>query len=290
MRTESLTAVDVHVHIESDGHGHFSLDDELMDASAKYFRAEHDRTPSLEQIADLYRSLNMAAVVFTVDASTASGHPALSSEDILDAAAAHADVLIPFGSVDPLRGADAVFQARSLVRDHGARGFKFHPSMQGFAPNDPQFYPLYAEIESLGVPALFHSGQTGIGAGLPGGRGIKLRLSDPMLVDDVAADFPELSIILAHPSVPWAASSISIATHKANVFVDLSGWSPKYFPPELVRAANSLLQDKVLFGTDYPLLTPQRWLRDFDALDIKPQVRLKILKENAVKLLGLGEQ
>jgi len=288
MRTETLTAVDVHVHIESDGHGHFSLDDELMDASAKYFRADHDRTPSLEQIADLYRSLNMAAVVFTVDASTASGHPALSSEDILDAAAAHADVLIPFGSVDPLRGADAVAQARSLVRDHGARGFKFHPSMQGFAPNDPQFYPLYAEIESLGVPALFHTGQTGIGAGLPGGRGIKLRLSDPMLVDDVAADFPELRIILAHPSVPWAASSISIATHKANVFIDLSGWAPKYFPPELVRAANSLLQDKVLFGTDYPLLTPQRWLSDFAALDIKPQVRPKILKDNAVKLLGLG--
>jgi uncharacterized protein len=287
MRTETLTAVDVHVHIESDGHGHFSLDDELMDASAKYFRADHDRTPSLEQIADLYRSLNMAAVVFTVDASTASGHPALSSEDILDAAAAHADVLIPFGSVDPLRGADAVAQARSLVRDHGARGFKFHPSMQGFAPNDPQFYPLWAEIESLGVPALFHSGQTGIGAGLPGGRGIKLRLSDPMLVDDVAADFPALAIILAHPSVPWAASSISIATHKANVYIDLSGWSPKYFPPELVRAANSLLQDKVLFGTDYPLLTPQRWLSDFDTLDIKPAVRPKILKDNAVKLLGL---
>ena len=190
MRTESLTAVDVHVHIETDGHGHYSLDDELMDASAKYFRADHDRTPSLEQIADLYRSLNMAAVVFTIDAATASGHPALSSEDILDAAAEHADVLIPFGSVDPLRGPDAVAQARALVRDHGARGFKFHPSIQGFAPNDPQFYPLYEEIESLGVPALFHTGQTGIGAGLPGGRGIKLRLSDPMLVDDVAADFP----------------------------------------------------------------------------------------------------
>src|ERR1700761_1283405 len=287
MQTESLTAVDVHVHIETDGHGHFSLDDELMDASAKYFRADHDRTPSLEQIADLYRSLNMAAVVFTVDASTASGHPALSSEEILDRAAAHADVLIPFGSVDPLRGPAAVAQARSLVRDHGARGFKFHPSIQGFAPNDPQFYPLYAEIESLGVPALFHTGQTGIGAGLPGGRGIKLRLSDPMLVDDVAADFPELTVILAHPSVPWAASSISIATHKANVYIDLSGWSPKYFPADLVRAANSYLQDKVLFGTDYPLLTPDRWLRDFESLEFKPEAKAKILLHNAIKVLGL---
>jgi uncharacterized protein len=286
MRTESLAAIDVHVHIEVDGHGHLSLDDELIEASARYFRADHDRTPTLEQIADLYRSLNMAAVVFTVDAATATGHPAISSEEIAAKAAAHSDVLIPFGSVDPRR-ADAVERARSLVADHGVKGFKFHPSLQAFAPNDIAFYPLWEAIESLGVPALFHTGQTGIGAGLPGGRGIKLRLSDPMLIDDVAADFPGLTVILAHPSVPWAASSISIATHKANVYIDLSGWSPKYFPADLVRAANSYLQDKVLFGTDYPLLTPERWLKDFDALEFKPAAKAKILKANAAKVLGL---
>jgi uncharacterized protein len=289
MRTDSLAAIDVHVHIESDGHGCFSLDNELMAASAKYFKSDDDRAPSLERIAGIYRELNMAAVVFTVDSGTFTGHPALSSEDICDAAREHADVLIPFGSVDPLRGAGAVAQARRLVGEHGARGFKFHPSLQGFAPNDERFYPLWEEIQALGVPALFHTGQTGIGAGLPGGRGIKLRLSDPMLIDDVAADFPSLNVILAHPSVPWADSAISMATHKANVFIDLSGWSPKYFPPNLVRNANSLLQDKVLFGTDFPLLTAQRWLRDFEALDIKPDVRPKILKANAARLLGLDQ-
>lgn len=288
MRTETLSAIDVHVHIEVDGHGHHSMDDELLAASAKYFRADHDRTPTLEQIADLYRAMNMAAVVFTVDASTATGHATISSEEIATKAAEHSDVLIPFGSVDPRRGPDAVAQARSLVRDYAVRGFKFHPTLQGFAPNDQAFYPLWAEIESLGVPALFHSGQTGIGAGLPGGRGLKLRLSDPMLVDDVAADFPALTVILAHPSVPWAASSISIATHKSNVYIDLSGWSPKYFPADLVRAANSYLQDKVLFGTDYPLLTPERWLRDFETLDFKPDAKAKILKANAVRVLGLA--
>jgi uncharacterized protein len=288
MRTESLAAIDVHVHIEVDGHGHHSMDDELLAASARYFRASHNRTPALAEIAGLYRELNMAAVVFTVDAATETGHQAISSEEIATQAAEHSDVLIPFGSVDPRRGADAVAQARSLARDYGVKGFKFHPTLQGFAPNDPAFYPLWAEIESLGVPALFHTGQTGIGAGLPGGRGLKLRLSDPMLVDDVAADFPALTVILAHPSVPWAASSVSIATHKSNVYIDLSGWSPKYFPADLVRAANSYLQDKVLFGTDYPLLTPERWLRDFDALGFKPEVKAKILKSNAVKLLGLG--
>ena len=288
MRTDSLTAVDVHVHIEADGHGHYSLDDELIAASARYFRADHDRTPTLEQIAERYRSLKMAAVVFTVDAGTATGHRPLSSEQIAEQAAAHGDVLIAFGSVDPLR-ADAVEHARRLVTEHGVRGFKFHPSLQGFSPSDSRMYPLWAEIESLGVPALFHTGQTGIGAGLPGGRGIKLRLSDPMLLDDVAADFPSLTVILAHPSVPWAESAISMATHKSNVYIDLSGWSPRYFPPSLVRAANSYLQDKVLFGTDYPLLTPERWLRDFETLDLKPGVRPKILKDNAVRLLGLDK-
>src|SRR5215831_12304913 len=280
MRTDSLAAVDVHVHIEADGHGHYSLDDELIDASAKYFRADHDRTPTLEQIAGLYRSLNMAAVVFTVDAGTATGHRPLSSEEIAEQAAAHGDVLIPFGSVDPLR-ADAVEHARRLVTEHGVRGFKFHPSLQGFSPSDSRMYPLWAEIESLEVPALFNTGQTGIGAGLPGGRGIKLRYSDPMLVDDVAADFPSLTIVLAHPSVPWQDASISMATHKANVFIDLSGWSPKYFPPQLVRAANGLLKRKVLFGSDYPVITPDRWLADFAALDVKDEVRPLILKENA---------
>ena len=287
MDTDSLTAIDVHVHVESDGHGHFSLDDELMEASARYFRASGtDRAPTVAAIAEHYRQRSMAAVVFTVDATTASGHPALSSETIAAEAALHPDVLIPFGSVDP-HAADAAIRARRLVTEHGVRGFKFHPSMQGFAPDDRGFYPLYETIASLGVPALFHTGQTGIGAGLPGGRGIKLRLSDPMLLDDVAADFPSLQIVLAHPSVPWQDSAISMATHKANVWIDLSGWSPKYFPPALVRAAGSYLQDKVLFGTDYPLLTPDRWLRDFEGLDIKPEIVPKILKHNAIRLLGL---
>jgi predicted TIM-barrel fold metal-dependent hydrolase len=137
------------------------------------------------------------------------------------------------------------------------------------------------------VPALFHTGQTGIGAGLPGGAGLKLRYSDPMLLDDVAADFPGLTIIMAHPSVPWQDAAISIATHKANVYIDLSGWSPKYFPPQLVRAANTLLKTKVLFGSDYPLLRPDRWIRDFEQLEIKDEVRPLIMKENAIRALGL---
>jgi predicted TIM-barrel fold metal-dependent hydrolase len=283
---DRLSAIDVHVHVERDGHGRLSLDDELLDAAAAYFKGTPHH-PTVPEIAAAYREWDMAAVVFTVDAEAATGQPLLSNEEIAEAAAHHADVLIPFGSIDPGRGVAGVRAARRLVEEHGVRGFKFHPSLQAFSPNDVRHYPLWEALEELGVPALFHTGQTGIGAGLPGGRGIKLRFSDPLLLDDVAADFPGLTVIMAHPSVPWQDTAISVATHKANAFIDLSGWSPKYFPPQLVRAVNTNLRHKVLFGSDYPLLTPERWLRDFAALEIKDEVRPLVLKDNAVRVLGL---
>jgi hypothetical protein len=286
MNLDDLVAIDVHVHVEQDLHGQLSMDDELLTAAAKYFKGEPHH-PTVPEIAEHYRSQRMAAVIFTVDSELATGHPTLSNEEIAQAAAEHPDVLIPFGSIDPARGAAGIRAARRLVTEHGVRGFKFHPSIQAFEANDRRHYPLWAELESLGVPALFHTGQTGIGSGLPGGRGIKLRYSDPMLLDDVAADFPGLTVIMAHPSVPWQDAAISIATHKANVYIDLSGWSPKYFPPQLVRAANTMLRSKVLFGSDYPLLTPERWIADFAKLEIRDDVRPLIMKENAVRALGL---
>ena len=287
MNLADLVAIDVHVHVHADLHGRLALDDELNAAAAKYFKGD-PYDPTVPEIAAEYRDKKIAAVIFSVDTEAATGQPALSNEEIADAAAEHPDVLIPFGSIDPHRGVAGIRAARRLVENHGVRGFKFHPSLMDFLPNDPAVYPLYEELQSLGVPALFHTGQTGIGSGLPGGRGIKLRYSDPMLLDDVAADFPGLTIIMAHPSVPWQDSAIAVAQHKANVYIDLSGWSPKYFPPQLVRAANTMLRSKVLFGSDYPLLRPERWMADFEQLDIRPEVKPLIMKENAIRALGLG--
>ncbi|MBZ6259641.1 amidohydrolase family protein [Streptomyces olivaceus] len=284
---DALTAIDVHTHAEVSRSGHGALSPELFGASEEYFKAHGHRQPTIDEMAAHYRERRMAAVVFTVDAEHATGHPRIANEEVAENCAAHADVLIPFASVDPHKGRAGVREARRLVEEHGARGFKFHPSIQAFSPNDRLAYPLYEAIEELGVPALFHTGQTGIGAGVPGGGGIRLKYSDPMLVDDVAVDFPELRIILAHPSFPWQDEALAVATHKPYVHIDLSGWSPKYFPPQLVRYANTLLKDKVLFGSDYPVITPDRWLADFGKLDIKPEVRPRILKDNAARLLGL---
>lgn len=283
---EELVAIDTHVHIEVDARGHNSLPDDLAEAASAYF-ASGGLRPELDAVADYYRERKMAAVVFTVDARTNLGHEPVSSEEIVQGAARHNDVLIPFGSVDPLRGAEAVAQARRLIGE-GVRGFKFHPTVQGFTPSDESYFPLYELLQDADVAALFHTGQTGIGAGLPGGRGLLLAHSNPLHLDPVAARFPDLQIIMAHPSVPWQDEALSMATHKHNLWIDLSGWSPKYFPPALVRYAGSLIKDRVLFGSDFPLLTPDRWLRDIKETNLKPDALPGILKDNAVRLLGLG--
>ncbi len=283
---DALEAIDMHVHVEVDAHGHTSLPPDLVAAASKYFSADGPR-PDLDSIATYYRERRMAAVVFTVDAGTRLGHTPISSAEVAEGAARNNDVLIPFGSVDPLRGPAAVEDVKRLVDENGVRGFKFHPTVQGFDPSDRSHYPLYAAIQDAGVPALFHTGQTGIGAGLPGGYGFKLGLSNPILLDPVAADFPDLQIIMAHPSVPWQDEALSVATHKHNTWIDLSGWSPKYFPAELVRYANSLLKTRVLFGSDFPLLMPDRWIRDAEQTNLKPEVMPGIMKHNAARLLGM---
>ena len=281
---DRIVAIDVHTHAEVGRTGEDGLPPEWREAAKKYFG--EGGTPTVEDVAAYYRERNMAAVVFTVDAETVTGRPAVRNEEIAEVAAANPDVLIPFASVDPNRP-NAVDEARRLISDHDVRGFKFHPNIQAFFPNDRAFYPLYEVIEEAGLPALFHTGHSGIGSGLPGGGGIRLKYSNPMYVDDVAVDFPTLKIVLAHPSFPWQDEAISVALHKQQVYIDLSGWSPKYFPPQLVRYANTQLRDRVLFGSDYPLITPDRWLADFEQADFKDEVRPLILKENAARLLGL---
>lgn len=281
----SLMAIDVHVHTELTRDGHDPMPRELRDAAASYFRSD-EPLPTVDDVADYYRERSMAAVVFTVDWESNSGIPPIPNEEIAEAAAANSDVLIPFASVDPARP-DAVERARRLISGHGVRGFKFHPNLQAFFPNDRAAYPLYEVIAEAGLPALFHSGHSGIGTGVPGGGGFRLKYSNPMCLDDVAADFPDLQIVLAHPSFPWQDEAISVCLHKENVWIDLSGWSPKYFPPQLVQYANTQLRSKVLFGSDFPLITPDRWLADFADAAFKDEVRPLILKENAARLLGL---
>ncbi len=283
---EQIVAIDVHTHAERNADKpQDPVTEEFLAAAERYFGGQTPQ-PTAQDVADYYRERKMLAVVFTIDDEAGLGRRRLGNDEVLAAARANPDVLIPFASVDPHRGKLAVREARELI-DAGARGFKFHPNTQAFWPNDHDYYPLYEVIAEASLIALFHSGTTGFGAGMPGGGGIRLKYSNPMCVDDVAADFPRLDIVLAHPSFPWQDEALAVAVHKPNVYIDLSGWSPKYFPENLVRYTNSLLKTKMLFGSDYPMITPDRWLADFEQLPIKDEVRPLVLKENAARLLGL---
>lgn len=285
---DAVSAIDVHVHVHASVAADGAEGGGRLREMGEYFRAGPVTGHDARELAAYYRERGMMAVIFMVDVVGGDEHGAVTNEEVARIAAENSDVLIPFASIDPARGADGVRMARRLITDYGVRGFKFHPNTQRFFPDDRSVYPLYEVIAEHERIALFHSGHTGVGAGTPGGGGIRLKYSEPMRVDDVAADFPGMPIILAHPSFPWQDQALSIALHKPNVYIDLSGWSPKYFAPQLIQYANTLLKEKVLFGSDFPLITPDRWLRDFAGIDIRPDVRPLILKENAARLFGLG--
>jgi predicted TIM-barrel fold metal-dependent hydrolase len=285
---DRLVAIDVHTHVHRSVHAPAAEDDPEITAMAGYFGTGATGY-TVDGLAEFYRERNMAAVTFMVDIAGRPEHPSHpTNEEIAERAAANADVIIAFASIDPARGADGVRAAERLIADHGVRGFKFHPSVQGFRPDDRSAYPLFEVIQAAGLPALFHTGQTGVGAKQRGGGGIRLSYSNPMYLDDVAVDFPDLTIVLAHPSFPWQEEALAVATHKPRVYIDLSGWSPKYFPPLLVQYANTLLKDRMLFGTDFPMLTPERWMADLDKTSLREEVRPGLFKDNAARMLGLA--
>ena len=279
---DSIAAIDVHVHIEHSG------DETAADHAARKYFGESGATHDRRALADYYRSRKMACVVFTVD-ETLSGRPQVSNDSVAEFAAENSDIAIAFASINPHRGKEGIEEARKLLASGRICGLKLHPPIQEFVPNDRIAYPLYELFAEARLPVIFHTGHSGIGTGMRGGGGIRLKYGNPMPIDDVAVDFPDMPIIMAHPSFPWQDEAISICLHKPQVYIDLSGWSPKYFSPTLIQYANTLLKHKVLFGSDYPLITPDRWLSDFEKISIRDEVRPLILKQNAVQLLGLAK-
>jgi len=286
MKTDDLIAIDVHTHAEVSCRQ--PTDDvwqEYEDAASKYFKA--GKRPTIPETIAYYRERKIGLVMFTVDSEPEIGSRRIPNEEILEAAHANSDMMVAFASIDPHKGKFGAREARRLIAD-GVRGFKFHPTCQGFFPNDRMAYKLYEVIAEHKLPAIFHSGHSGIGTGMRGGGGMRLKYSNPIHVDDVAVDFPDMKIIIAHPSWPWQDEALSVCLHKQNVYIDLSGWSPKYFPPQLVQYANTQLKKKILFGSDFPLIPPDRWIKDFKEANFKPEVHDLILKHNAIEALGLA--
>jgi uncharacterized protein len=287
MNIDQLVAIDVHTHAEVSCWNPFDNYGEEYDRAAdKYFRSS--RRPTIEETVAYYREKKIGLVMFTVDSESNLGRRRIPNEEIAEAAQKNSDMMMCFASIDPHKGKMGAREARRLIEEHGVKGFKFHPTVQGFYPYDKMAWPLYEVIAEYNMPAIFHSGHSGIGSGMRCGGGLRLEYSNPIHLDDVAIHFPDMQIVIAHPSWPWQDEALSVAMHKPNVFIDLSGWSPKYFPPQLVQYANTLLRDRMLFGSDFPLITPERWMKDFEEAGFRDEVKPLILKDNAARLLKLS--
>ncbi len=246
-----MRAIDLHVHLPTEEWLAGAIGPNLA-ATEAYFRTAPERK-TIEQVAEEYAERDILGVVLDWDEHRADA-------------------------------ADRVVEAADL----GLAGLKFHPTMQAFDPADERFYPIWGKAEELGLVALFHTGTCGIGAGTPGAGGTKIRYSHPGFLDAVGADFPGLTLLAAHFGWPWFLECLAIALHKANVWIELSGWAPKYLPPEVVREAGRRLNGRTVFGSDYPFISLDRWFAEAEALPWTEEARRAILVENAARLLGVG--
>ncbi len=279
-----MRAIDIHAHVPREP----GLEEIGIEQGLRAMFRMRESPPDPAGMAETYRDLDVLAVIFSVDSQTATGDVPDSNDYVAEIAAWHPEQFIGFASVDPHKGEWAVKELERSVKELGLKGLKLHPIHQAFFPNDDAFRPLFDMCEQLKAPVLIHSGYAAAGAGTPGGGGFRLKYARPVpYIDDLAADHPDLTIIMAHPAWPWVDEQVAVALHKPNVYIDLSGWAPRYIPRELIREANTRLQDKVLFGSDYPYMPPSRWLQEFEELEMRDGPRQKILLDNAKRVLGL---
>jgi predicted TIM-barrel fold metal-dependent hydrolase len=196
-------------------------------------------------------------------------------------------ILQAWGTVDPHRGRTAIEEAERAVKKLKVLGFHFHPIGGGYTVSDRAYYPLWEAIQDWGVPICVDVGMTGMGAQLPGGNGLKTRHAHPMAVDEIAADFPRLKIVMAHPGFPWTDEATAVCLHKGNVFWEMSGWGVKYIPDSIKRDIRGRLKDKIMFGSDYPSLTYERLIKEWMEYGYPDEILERFFHKNAESILGV---
>ncbi|MDG6952422.1 MAG: amidohydrolase [Nitrososphaerota archaeon] len=254
-----------------------------------FFKLDVDKLPtSVDQILDEMEEAGVTRAVILGQDTSATGNHAfrnytLRNDEVAAIAAKSGGRLIPFAGVDPNAGGGAVKELRRAVTELGMHGLKVHSSANSVYINDRKLmFPIYEYCEEAGIPVLLHTGTTGLGD-------TEIRYSKPELVDEVCAAFPDLKVIMAHFGWPWPEVTLAIALRNPNVFIDVSGWKPRYIPPSVMPYLNGILQDRFLFGTDYPMLRHREWMDDFQANvrpKLKPGVAEKLLSGNAERFFS----
>ena len=239
-------------------------------------------------VAAELESLGIEAVLVAFDIESVTGTPPCSNAYVAELRDRYPAAFTgAWGAVDPLKGEQALKDAEEAVHQHGVIGFHFHPIMGHFSVDDPKLNPLFETISGLGVPVMVDVGTTGMGAGMPGGMGALIEHAHPLALDRLAARFPDLTILAAHPGWPWIDEMTAVALHKGNVYWEMSGWAPKYFPPQLRTDIRGRLRDKVMFGSDHPSMPYERILREWDELGYSDEVMHAVFHGNAERILGL---
>ncbi|MFH1983732.1 MAG: amidohydrolase family protein [Pseudomonadota bacterium] len=236
--------------------------------------------PTIEDtIADMDAAGVAKAVIVGLDAETTFRYR-VSNELVAEAVASHPDRLIGFAGADPHKGKLACDGLIRAVTELGLRGLKLLPHLHRLHANDPAMYPLYETAAGLGIPVLFHTG-TQFHAGT------KIKYGMPVDLDDVAVDFPKLTIIMAHFGYPWFYEGLAVVTRNPNVYFNIAGWAPRYIPEPVITQINGPLKYKALFGSDYPLLTRVRIMEELDRLKLNDNARELLLESNPRRVLGI---
>ena len=277
-----MRAIDVHVHPSTRG----------LDAHAcSYFKRNLNEIPRDEnKFADLFIQQDVKALLIGWHPSTVTEGARNTNDHVLDLAGKYPDAFAGILASLDTHAADLVgvaAYAKELIKNPRVKGFKFHPPDQGFYPSDRRYYGIWEVLQAGSKPVMFHVGFTVLGANTDGGSGIGLDYGRPIHLDTVAKDFPRMKIIAAHPGWPWEEELIGIVTHKKNVYVDTSGYLAEQLPEMFLRAIRGRLQDKALFGTDFPYVDLHKALMSFDKLDFKDTTKEKILLSNAKTLFEL---
>lgn len=209
------------------------------------------------------------------------GGPILGNDEVAALVRAHPDRFFGAASVDLARPMEAVRELRRAVKELGLRALRILPWLWNLPPNDRRYYPLYAECVELGIPFCLQVGHTGPLCPSEPGRPI------PYL-DEVALDFPELTIVGGHIGYPWTVEMIALATKYPNVYIDTSAYKASRYPRELVEYLRGHGRHKVLFGSNYPMLTPGECLAKLDTLDLSDDVKALFLGGNAARVFQLS--
>jgi uncharacterized protein len=274
-----MRAVDVHVHPSTRG---------LDTHACHYFRRELDDVPqTADGFADLYRRNDVKALLIGWHPSTVKEGARNSNEHVIDLAMSYPDTFAGVLASLDTAAADLdkiASYAEELIRHPKVKGFKFHPPDEAFYPNDKKFYNIWEVLQSGNKPVMFHVGFTVLGANTDGGSGIGLDYGRPIHLDTLARDFPRMKIIAAHPGWPWEQELIAVLTHKKNVYGDMSGYLAEQLPEIFLKSIRGRLQDKALFGTDFPYVDLEKALISFDKVDFKSGAKEKILYSNAQML------